>query len=117
MDRACATQRRPMGQSPRRGSEPASGDRQRADLLEAVRLRRDRLAFTDLFHHYAPRLKSLYVGRGASAAVAEELAQEAMLTVWRRAELYDRRRANVSAWIYDCPQQAHRPDPPTGSGR
>ena len=107
MDRACATQRRPMGQGSRRGGDPASGDRQRADLLEAVRLRRDRLAFTDLFHHYAPRLKSLYVGRGASAAVAEELAQEAMLTVWRRAELYDRRRANVSAWIYTIARNKH----------
>jgi RNA polymerase sigma-70 factor (ECF subfamily) len=99
MGRACTKEERPIGWG-RGARERALSDRQLADLLEAVRLRKDLAAFTELFSHYAPRLRSLHVSRGASSAVAEELTQEAMLAVWRRAELYDRRRATVSTWIY-----------------
>lgn len=67
------------------------------DLMEAVRVDRDSTAFTDLFHHLAPRIKRLPVSRGASPA-AEDLAQEAMLAVWRHAETFDARRAAVTTW-------------------
>ena len=31
---------------------------------------------------------------------AEDLVQEVMLTVWRRARLYDASKASVSTWIF-----------------
>jgi len=37
---------------------------------------------------------------GASPEVAEELAQEAMLIVWRRAGAFDPSRAAASTWIF-----------------
>ena len=37
---------------------------------------------------------------GATAEAAEDLAQETMLAVWRKAATYDLKRTNVSAWIY-----------------
>ncbi len=37
---------------------------------------------------------------GATEASAEELAQEAMLTVWRKAALFDPASAGASAWIF-----------------
>jgi RNA polymerase sigma-70 factor (ECF subfamily) len=69
-------------------------------LVEAVAARRDRDAFARLFRHFAPRLKGFGLRRGTDAASCEELAQETMLTVWRKAETFDPARATVSTWIF-----------------
>ena len=37
---------------------------------------------------------------GASEQSADELAQEALLTVWSKAELFDPASAGASAWIF-----------------
>lgn len=60
----------------------------------------DREAFAQLFRYFAPRLKAFGLRRGADVAAAEELAQETMLTVWRKADTFDPRRATVSAWVF-----------------
>ncbi|WP_368933296.1 sigma-70 family RNA polymerase sigma factor [Brevundimonas naejangsanensis] len=69
-------------------------------LIEAVALRRDREAFARLFEHFAPRLKAWLMKSGATAAAAEDFAQDAMLTVWRKAELFDSRKARAATWIF-----------------
>ena len=69
-------------------------------LIEAVALRRDREAFAQLFDYYAPRLKAYLMKAGAPAGAAEDFAQDAMLTVWRKAELFDARKARASTWIF-----------------
>lgn len=70
------------------------------DLVIRVASDRDRMAFVALFDHYAPRVKALLIRGGASASTAEELAQETMLTVWRKAHLFDPARASAAAWIF-----------------
>lgn len=69
-------------------------------LMLAVRDARDRAAFAALFDHFAPRLKGFVMRSGTGAAQAEEIVQEVMLTVWRKAAQFDPARAQVSAWIY-----------------
>lgn len=71
-----------------------------AELLETIARDRDRDAFKQLFAYYGPRVKAYLRRRGADDVLAEELAQEVMLTVWRRAHLFDRKQAAVSTWIY-----------------
>jgi RNA polymerase sigma-70 factor, ECF subfamily len=71
-----------------------------SDLIEAMGARRDKGAFAGLFTHFAPRLKAFGIRQGVDAATAEELVQETMLSVWRKAETFDRRRANASTWIF-----------------
>ncbi|WP_369955653.1 sigma-70 family RNA polymerase sigma factor [Sedimentitalea sp. XS_ASV28] len=66
----------------------------------AVRDERDRTAFCALFDFFAPRLKGFIMRSGTSAHQAEEIVQDVMLTVWRKAALFDPHRAQVSAWIY-----------------
>ena len=66
----------------------------------AVRDERDKAAFEKLFDHFAPRLKSFIMRTGMPSAQAEDVVQEVMLTVWRKAAQYDPHRAQVSAWIY-----------------
>ncbi len=68
--------------------------------LAAIIERHDTHAFIALFNHFAPRLKAFMKKLGVGDEEAEELAQEAMLTVWRRAATYDPARAAVSSWIF-----------------
>ena len=69
-------------------------------LIEAVAATRDRDAFARLFEHFAPRLKAYLMRAGAPPGAAEDFAQDAMLTVWRKADLFDARRASAATWIY-----------------
>jgi len=69
------------------------------DLLIAVAAG-DRTAFSALFNHFAPRVKALLIQGGARAEVADEIVQDVMLTVWRKAGEYDPTRASAAAWIF-----------------
>lgn len=71
-----------------------------AGLVMAVAQNRDKTAFAALFDHFAPRLKTYVMRLGASPAMAEELVQETMLTLWRRAESFDPRQASATTWIF-----------------
>lgn len=62
--------------------------------------RGDRAAFAELFKVYAPRVKAYLVRLGAPGAVAEDLMQDAMVSVWRRAGSYDASKAKPSTWIF-----------------
>ena len=83
-------------------AEGAAGARADAwgRLIEAVATRRDRAAFVALFEHFAPRVKTFALRSGASPATAEELAQETMLTVWRKADLFVPGSTGAAAWIF-----------------
>jgi RNA polymerase sigma-70 factor (ECF subfamily) len=80
--------------------EAQSEAQELADLLARVAEKRDRAAFASLFEHFAPRLKAYLMRLGAEAGAAEELAQEAMIMVWRKAETFDPRQAGVSTWVF-----------------
>lgn len=69
-------------------------------LLLAVATHRDRDAFAALFEHFAPRLKGYLIRLGAPPAQAEELAQDAMVSVWRKAEQFDPGRSSAATWIF-----------------
>ncbi len=68
--------------------------------IAAIATGRDRSAFAALFDFYAPRIKGFLIRTGSAAEVAEEIAQETMLLVWRKAALFDASRARASTWIY-----------------
>jgi RNA polymerase sigma-70 factor (ECF subfamily) len=71
-----------------------------AGFIRAVASGADREAFAALFRHFAPRVKTLLIRAGASTASAEEIAQETMLTVWRKAGQFDSDRASAATWIF-----------------
>jgi RNA polymerase sigma-70 factor (ECF subfamily) len=73
---------------------------QHARLIQAVAVERDREAFSRLFEYFAPRLKAYLMRAGAPAGAAEDFAQDAMLTVWRKADLFDPTRAGAATWIF-----------------
>lgn len=73
---------------------------QLADLVEAVARSADKAAFSTLFSYFAPRVKAYLMRLGADHGTADELAQEVMVTVWRKAAFFDRRQASVSTWLF-----------------
>ena len=79
--------------------EPGAADCAEA-LMAAVAERRDRTAFVRLFEMFGPRVKAYLMRQGADRHTAEDLAQDVMLTVWRRAAQFDRSKAGVSTWVF-----------------
>jgi RNA polymerase sigma factor (sigma-70 family) len=53
-----------------------------------------------LFGQIAPRLKAYLLRSGTTAAQADELVQEVMLMVWRRADSFDPARSAAVTWIF-----------------
>ncbi|MEQ9121362.1 MAG: sigma-70 family RNA polymerase sigma factor [Alphaproteobacteria bacterium] len=75
-------------------------------LILAVAERRDRQAFQSLFLHFAPRLKGYLQQGGADPTTAEEVVQETMINVWRKAHQFDPSKAAVSTWVYTIARNA-----------
>ena len=71
-----------------------------AALVSAVADRRDRAAFTRLFDHFAPRLNAYLRRLGTDPATAEEIAQETMVTLWRKAPQFDPQKSSLATWLY-----------------
>ncbi len=69
-------------------------------LMGAVAQRADREAFAQLFRRHAPRVKAHLVARGVPAGVADELTQETMLLVWRKAALFDAAKGSLTTWLF-----------------
>ena len=83
-----------------RGGSDKSSDGETVAWLQAIASERDRAAFERLYRRYAPKIKSYMVRQGADNATADDLAQETMVQIWRKAEQYNPLRASPSAWIY-----------------
>jgi RNA polymerase sigma factor (sigma-70 family) len=71
-----------------------------ASLVKAVAELRDRGAFTRLFDHFTPRIEAYLMRLGADRATAEEISQEVMVTLWRKAQLFDVTKSSVTTWLY-----------------
>lgn len=71
-----------------------------SDCIVAIAASADRNAFAVVFAHFAPRVKTYLMRHGAAAGLAEDVTQETMLAVWRKARLFDPTKADAAAWIF-----------------
>ena len=102
---------------PRR--KPSVPDQTWITHVELSRDHRDKEAFAALFSHFAPRVKGFLIKSGAAADLAEECAQDVMVTLWNKAHLFDPSRASVATWIFtiarnrriDILRKENRPEP------
>lgn len=76
------------------------GDTEIADdaLLAAMGVG-DETAGRAFVRRYQRRIFGLAMSMVGDAALAEDIAQEAFLRVWRHAGVFDRRRASVATWV------------------
>lgn len=87
--------------------------------LYAIRDSQDQKAFAEVFAHFAPRVKAFLMKSGANPDLAEEVSQEVMATLWRKAHMFDPAKASVSTWIFtiarnrkiDVLRKQRRPEP------
>ena len=71
-----------------------------AELLHRIALHKDRKAFQDLFETMAPKLKAFVMKAGVTESLAEEVVQESMLAVWRKAGTFDAKKASAATWLF-----------------
>ncbi|WP_156945988.1 sigma-70 family RNA polymerase sigma factor [Roseicyclus elongatus] len=68
--------------------------------ITAIAKDEDKVAFADVFRHFAPRVKGFLIKSGADDSLAEECMQDVMATLWQKAHMYDPARASVATWIF-----------------
>lgn len=61
---------------------------------------RERAAFVELFRRYAGRIKGFLIRAGEAESTAEEIAQDVMVILWRRAGTFDPEKAAPATWIF-----------------
>jgi RNA polymerase sigma-70 factor (ECF subfamily) len=89
------------------------------DHMTRIRDDQDKVAFGELFHHFAPRIKGFLMKSGADASLAEECTQDVMAALWHKAHQFDPSRASVATWIFtiarnrkiDLLRRQRRPEP------
>lgn len=77
-----------------------------SDLLIRVATSADREAFSRLYAYFAPKVKGYLMRAGTASDLAEDLAQETMLKVWRKARLFDPAKAAAATWIFTIARNA-----------
>jgi RNA polymerase sigma-70 factor (ECF subfamily) len=88
-------------------------------LIASVAQYKDKAAFKTLFEYFAPRVKAYLQGQGTAPDMAEEVVQETMVNIWRKASQFDATKASASTWIFtiarnlriDLIRRANRPAP------
>jgi RNA polymerase sigma-70 factor (ECF subfamily) len=71
-----------------------------AELARAVAESRDRAAFAELFDHFAPRINAYLRRLALDPGQAEELTQEVMTVLWRKAALFDPAKSSLGTWLF-----------------
>jgi RNA polymerase sigma-70 factor (ECF subfamily) len=100
-------------------TDKESQNRDWVACITRIREAQDKEAFAILFSHFAPRVKAFLMRSGADATMAEECAQEVMVTLWHKAHMFDPSRASVATWIFtiarnrriDALRKQKRPEP------
>lgn len=73
---------------------------QMARLMNRIAKNRDRTAFTSVFAFYAPRIKAFLMRSNCSPALAEEVTQDVMVTLWQKAHMYDPAKSSLGTWLF-----------------
>ncbi len=68
--------------------------------IEDLTLTRERESFRHLVLTFGPKVKTMMLRNGADPETAEDIAQETMITVWRKAHLFAAEKGSISTWIY-----------------
>ncbi|RKF07368.1 sigma-70 family RNA polymerase sigma factor [Oceaniradius stylonematis] len=71
-----------------------------AALAARVASDRDKTAFAELFDFFAPRIKAYLRRLGLEDSAAEDIAQEVMIVLWHKANLFDPTKSSLSTWLF-----------------
>lgn len=74
--------------------------------LEQVASQRSKPAFERIFKWFAPKIIAYGISHLNSSANANELLQETMSNVWRKAHYYDANKGAATTWVYTIMRNA-----------
>ncbi|GIU23668.1 RNA polymerase sigma factor [Shewanella colwelliana] len=77
-----------------------------SDWLVSVASQRDKQAFTRLFQFFAPKILRFGIKQLGNEAQGNELVQDTMTNVWRKAHLYDSSKGAATTWVYTIMRNA-----------
>ena len=60
----------------------------------------DREAFAQLFDYYGPRLNAWLQRLKVERSLAEEVTQDVMVALWRKAAQFDPQKSSLATWLY-----------------
>lgn len=69
-------------------------------LILKIAKHQSKAAFIELFNRVSSKLKAYAVRCGANQADAEEIVQECLLIVWRKAPTFNPQTASAITWLY-----------------
>lgn len=70
------------------------------DLVLEIAQQKSKPAFIELFNRVSSKLKAYAIRCGANQADAEEIVQECLLIVWRKAATFNPNTASAITWLY-----------------
>jgi RNA polymerase sigma factor (sigma-70 family) len=82
------------------GCDMTEGNTDEPEALIARIARGDRKAFAEFFAIAAPKVKAYLMRLGSDPVFAEDVAQDVMVTVWRKAGQFDPAKASVMTWLF-----------------
>lgn len=79
----------------------------------------ERPSFESIFVEYAPRVRAYFLRHGLNRSLADEVAQEVMISVWNNSERFDPEKGAMSTWVFaiarnrliDSVRRSRRPEP------
>jgi RNA polymerase sigma-70 factor (ECF subfamily) len=77
-----------------------------SDALCEVANSRDKRAFAKLFEYFAPKIKRFGIKQFGNEALAMELVQDTLTSVWRKAHLYQPDKGAATTWVYTVMRNA-----------
>ncbi len=107
-----------MSSTARDGEKKTSPNEMNTALL-AIANDKDRSAFKSIYSYFSPRLKAFFLSQGTDRQLAEEIVQETMINIWRKAPQFNPQKASAATWIYtiarnrrvDMLRKINRPSP------
>lgn len=71
-----------------------------AILMQRITAQADKAALQDIALHYGPRLKAFLMCRGEQSQTAEDIVQDVMILVWKKAAQFNPDKGTLSSWLY-----------------
>lgn len=68
--------------------------------LKDVAIDRNKQSFTHLFKFFSPKIFGIARGKFTNETLANEVVQETMTNVWRKAHLFDADKGAATTWVY-----------------
>ena len=73
---------------------------QLSEWLKQVAEKRCKASFTQLFNFFAPKIQRIARSKFPNEVQAQEVVQETMTNVWRKAHLFDPEKGAATTWVY-----------------